>query len=141
MRRRRGNLGGFTIVEALLAGVVLTLSASVLGLAVSQAMRSLTAARDYQQAAELLDRTLTKVDMIGPTRLYYEGPAEGVFDSPHERFAWRVAVSPVGEGDLYEVTVSVMWPRPGGSVGSASATTLLNDPQGARSALLGWDNI
>lgn len=141
MRRRRGNIGGFTIVEALLAGVVLAMSASVLGLACSQAMRSLTAARDYQQAAELLDRTLTKVDMIGPTTLYYEGPTEGVFETPHERFSWRVSVSPMGGGDLYEVTVSVMWPRPGGSMGLASATTLLNDPQGARPVDLGWDNI
>ena len=139
--RRRHKIGGFTIVEALLAGVVLTLSASVLGLACSQAVRSLTSARDYQQAAELLDRTLTKVDMIGPTRLYDEGPNQGVFQTPHERFSWKVSVSPVGGGDLYEVTVNVMWPRPGGSVGSASATTLLNDPQGARAAFLSWDRI
>ena len=46
---------GFTIVEALVAGVILSLSAVALGATVSHCMRSLTLARDYQRAAELLD--------------------------------------------------------------------------------------
>ena len=87
-RQRRG----FTLVEALVAGMILALAGGVLSLTVRQGLRSLTAAMDYQQAAELLDRTLTKIDAIGPARLLAEGPAAGTFAAPHDRFAWKTTV-------------------------------------------------
>ena len=101
-------------MEALAAGVILALFASVLGLAVSRGMRSLALSRDYQQAAELLDRTLTKIDTIGPARLWAEGPLEGEFEYPHDRFSWTATIESRVEGHLYDVTVRVAWETPGG---------------------------
>ena len=133
---------GFTLVEVLVAGVILALSAGALGLTLSQSMQSLALARDYQRAAELLDRTFTKIDMIGPARMYYEGPNEGFFEeAQNERFAWQAKIDTRLEGNLYEVTVQIMWQTSGGQTRSIEAQTLLNDPAGSRSSELYWDEL
>ena len=137
----RRHSGGFTLAEAMLAGAVLAMAGFVLGLIVTRSMRSLTRARDTQQAAELLDRTLTRIDLIGPARLVAEGPTEGVFLPPHDRFAWRAEIAPRLEGNLYEVTVHVAWHTPGGQRRSARLQTLLNDPPGARPEELQWGDL
>ena len=54
MVKARRHCDGFTLVETLAAGVILALSGAVLSMAVKGSMRSLTLARDYQLAAELL---------------------------------------------------------------------------------------
>ena len=132
---------GFTIVEALVAGVILALSAVALGATVSHCMRSLTLARDYQRAAELLDETFTKIDIIGPAQLYYEGPTEGICREPHERFTWQATIDPRTEGSLYEVTVRISWPNPAGGSRHVEAQTLLNDPAGSRPDELLWEDL
>ncbi|MCK4850066.1 MAG: prepilin-type N-terminal cleavage/methylation domain-containing protein [Phycisphaerae bacterium] len=133
---------GFTLVEVLVAGVILALSAGALGLTISQSMRSLALARDYQQAAELLDKTFTKIDLIGPALLHYEGPTEGIFDEArHERFAWQAKIDSRLEGNLYEVTVRILWETPSGKGRFIEAQTLLNDPPGSRPSELYWDEL
>ncbi len=133
---------GFTLVEVLVAGVVLALSAGATGLTISNGMRSLALARDYQRAAELLDRTFTKIDMIGPARILYEGPSEGLFDEDrHEKFAWQATIDSRLEGNLYEVTVRILWQTPSGKPRFIEAQTLLNDPPGSRSSELYWDEL
>ena len=140
-RRRRQRSHGFTLVETLAAAMILALAAAVLGTAVAQGMRSLARARDYQRAAELLDRTLTKIDTIGPARLLAEGQTEGAFDPPHDRFAWAADIVPRPEGHLYDVTVRVWWLTPGGGRRSAEAQTRLNDPPGSRPTELNWGDL
>ena len=140
-RATRRHRGGFTLVETLAAGMVLALSAAVLGTAITQGMRSLTLARDYQRAAELLDETLTKIDLIGPTRLLAEGPTEGAFDPPHERFAWQAEIVPCTAGDLYDITVRVSWTTGRGGMRSAKARTMRNDPPETWQNELDWDDL
>ena len=133
---------GFTLVEVLVAGVILALAAGTLGLTVSQSMRSLGLARDYQRAAELLDKTFTKIDLIGPARILYEGPSEGLFDEArHERFAWQAKIDSRLEGNLYEVTVRILWETPSGKGRFIEAQTLLNDPSGDQPSELYWDEL
>ena len=132
---------GFTLVETLVAGVVLAISVLALGTTISLATRSLARARDYQQAAELLDRTLTKIDIIGPYRLSYEGPLEDSFPVPHERFSWKAEIESRSEGNLYEVTVHIFWTSPAGQQRSVQAQTLLNDAPGSRLAALDWYSL
>ena len=135
-RRRRG---GFTLVEALAAGIILAMAGAVLGGSLSQTYESLNVARDNQRAAELLDEVLTRIDMIGPERLGREGPTEGRFQGD-DRFSWRAQISPRLQGHLYEVTAVVSWATPRGQR-SVQAQTLLNDPPGSRDASLDWDSL
>lgn len=137
---RRRHRAGFTVVEALVAGTVLAMSALVIGTATRQAMESLQAASDYQRAAELLDQTLTKIDLIGPDRLAMEGPTEGGFAFPNDRFSWTAEFSQRPEGHLYEVSVRIFWPV-GGGFRTIDAQTLLNDPLGSRRLELKWDEL
>ena len=140
-KRIKPQPAGFTLVEVLAAGVILALSALVLGTIITQGMHSLVRARDYQRAAELLDETLTKIDIIGPARLLYEGPLEEVFASPHDGFAWQAQIEQRTEGYLYEVTVSILWTTPAGEQRSVQAQTLLNDAPDSRPVELDWYSL
>ena len=137
-RHIRRHRGGFTLVEALAAGTILAVFAGVIGTSVSQSLGSLTRARDYQRAAGLLDRVLTKVDMIGPSRVMSEGPLRGRFAAPDDRFNWELEIDTGIDGHLYEVTARVLW---NGGKGSAEIETLINDPPKTRNPVLVWDDL
>ena len=94
-------------------------------------------ARDYRRAAEMLDETLTKIDLIGPRRIEYEGPRDGQID---EHFAWKATVDQLIDGDLFEVAVEVYWSTPTGQR-SVQARTLINDAIESRNPLLTWDDL
>jgi hypothetical protein len=127
-------------VEALVAGTILALSAGVLGTALAQVHRSMDAAAGQQRAAEMLDRVLTKVDMLGPERVLREGPTEGRFEAPHDAFTWQVQIRPRTQGHLYEVTVQVRWPG-GGGQRMVECQTWLNDPPNSRNPSLTWESL
>ncbi|MBN1943105.1 MAG: prepilin-type N-terminal cleavage/methylation domain-containing protein [Phycisphaerae bacterium] len=143
MRRKRRQSGcGFTLVEVLAAGMILALAAAALSLGVRQSLRSLQTARDYQQAAELLDRVMTKIDLIGPGNVSAEGPLAGQFDPPRERFEWESQIELLAtEGWLYEVTVRIAWPNPAGQKQVVEAQTLLFDPPSQDKSGLSWEDV
>jgi prepilin-type N-terminal cleavage/methylation domain-containing protein len=133
---------GFTLVEVLAAGMILALSAAMIGLSVRQSLFSLNKARDYQQAAELLDRVMTKIDLIGPSVVSAEGPMTGQFDPPREKFEWESKIEPLAsESWLYEVTVRIAWIDPKGQRQSVEAQTLLFDPPREQTTGLSWEDV
>jgi Tfp pilus assembly protein PilV len=135
---RPRRAAGFTLIEALAAGMILSISSVLIGVGVSQALASSQRARNYQRAAELMHEVLTKIDIIGPDRVAREGPLDGSFD---DRFRWEATIeSRVAEGDLYDVTVRIIWDVPGGER-SVKAHTMINDPLLSRSAVLEWDDL
>lgn len=136
----RRAAAGFTLLEGLLAGLVLALVGMAIGMAVVRDIESLSVAKDYQQAAALLDELLTRVDLLGPYRAQREAPQTGGFPSPNERFNWQLQFTPRSGGHLYEVTATVSWPS-GLGQRHASASTLLNDPPQSRSAMLRWEDL
>jgi hypothetical protein len=123
------------------AGVILALSVTAIGAVITTSFRSLERSREYQTAAELLDRTLTRIDMVGPARLELEGPTQGGFEAPHEAYAWKASITPMTEGHLYDVIVTVSWQTPGGRHGSVQAETFLNDPPESRPPALKWEDL
>ena len=140
MRRRTANNSGFTVIEALCAGIVLALAAAAIGTGVRTSLEATRLGGKFRQAAELLDRTMTKVDMIGPSRLMVEGPSAGEFEPPWQDYRWEAEIEAREEGYLYEVTVRIFWPTPTGER-SVEAQTLLNDPPDSRNSMLEWDSL
>jgi len=132
----RNRCRGFTLVEALCAGVVLALGATMISTGVSHALASATAARDKRHAAMLLDEVLTRIDVIGPQRLSTQGPTEGRIA---DRFHWRAEIDKVDLGGLYEVEAVVEWDTPRGPR-SVSAQTRIHDPAGTRRLNLQWES-
>jgi type II secretory pathway pseudopilin PulG len=137
---RRHGRRGFTLVEALVAGMILALGVAVIGTSVSRAYGSLSDARDERRAAMLLDELLTKIDLIGPARIASEGPRQGQFDDADERFSWSIDIQSRPQGHLYEVTVTLSWPSDGRHK-SVRIQTYLNDPPSLRDPLLRWRDL
>lgn len=131
---------GFTLVEALAAGMILAVSAGAIGSAVSHSLQSLRLARDTQRAAELLDQTVTRIDLIGPERLLREGPLQGAFDRPDEKYSWEATITSRSQGHLYDVSVLVSWPE-GRGRRTAQVQTRLNDPPGSRNTSMRWSDL
>ena len=127
----------FTIVEALIAGMILAISAAVIGTGVSQAVKVRAQGRDAQQAAELLDRLMTKIDLLGPARLLVEGPTQGRIAG---RFEWSAQIEEPLIGDLYTISLELRWAGPTGNR-RVRAHTLLNDAPKSRNPILQWEDL
>ncbi len=136
IRHRRG----FTLVEVLSAGMVLAMSAAMIGSGVAGAMAGLHESRDSHRAAELLDETLTRIDLIGPDRILLEGPTEGRFPEPDQRFSWTAEIKSLDIGYLYSVTVRITWLGARGP-DQVVARTLLNDAPQSHNELLTWQGL
>ncbi|MBN1554205.1 MAG: type II secretion system protein [Phycisphaerae bacterium] len=133
---------GFTLVEVLAAGMILALSAAAISLGVRQSLHSLQKARDFQEAAELLGRVMTKIDILGPGVVSAEGPTAGVFDPPREKFEWESQIELLAsESWLYEVTVRIAWRDAGGRRQNIEAQTMLFDPPREEQLGLSWEDV
>jgi Tfp pilus assembly protein PilV len=140
LRRRKRNAAGFTLVEALAAGIILSISVVALGSLVIRGVQSMRIAREYEVAAELLDQTMTRIDLLGPERLSREGPTSGRFDEPYENYSWDAQIDWRAEGYLYDVTLTVSWEGPTGNR-SAQVKTALNDEPDSRDSDLMWEAL
>jgi len=135
--RRPRRQGGFTLVECLLAGLVLAVFGAALASAIIQASAVRQRAADDRLAAQWLDEVMTRIDMIGPARMALEGPVGGQLD---DRFSWEATFEQELLSDLYEVHVTLIWTTPGGQR-SAQADTMLMDPVGWRGETLQWSDL
>ena len=137
-RKHRAN--GFTLIEVLVAGIILALAIGVMGTALSRSYAALSDARDERRASTLLDELMTKVDLIGPARIATEGPHSGSFDGADERFSWSIDVEDRPQGHLYHVTAVVKWMK-GKQQMSREVQTYLNDPPKSHDATLKWRDL
>src|SRR5689334_3095517 len=131
---------GFTLIEVLVAGIILALAIGVMGTAVSRSYAALSDARDERRVSTLLDELMTKVDLIGPARISSEGPHSGNFDGADERFSWTIDVETRPIGHLYQVTATVKWTK-GQQQMSRQAQTFLNDLPKSHDATLKWRDL
>jgi general secretion pathway protein I len=121
---------GFTLIEVLVALVILSLSLAIIFAGFSTSLRSKRVAEDHQQATLLAE---SKLNSVGVERPLQEGVTVGRFD---DRFRWKVEVAPYHEEEMDQtqdleklplvplvVTVTVSWGDPGDER-SVSLTTL-----------------
>lgn len=140
-RHRRG----FSLVEVLLAGVLLAAFGGVLAAAVGQSAQARARAAADRAAAEALEEVLTRVDLLGPRRLQREGPTRGELAVGGAAWSWELTLTQRPASDLFEVAATV---RPlrgqGGALPGAAertAHTLLMDPVGWRDAGFRWEDL
>ena len=112
-KRRRGAQQGFTLIEALVAIVVLALSLSALLSAHNAALRGASAIDEHLQARLLAQSLLAQWTVSRAP----QAPSRG----QSGRFAWAVSIVPfAGDGGvpqsqpggwkLHQLTVTVAWP-------------------------------
>ena len=111
--RTPGGSHGFTLVEVLVAVVILAFSFGALMQLLGTGLRGLNAAQDHVRASLLAENWLAGLAVDQPLA---EGQQSGTFD---DRFHWRATLRPPAideRGDLsgwpvraYEVELVVLW--------------------------------
>ena len=131
---------GFTVIEALAAGMLMAIFGAAIAVAVGQATAVARQAEDQRLAAQWLDEVLTRIDIIGPARMSLEGPFSGRLD---DRSSWTATFEPDAvHFDLYAVNVAVTYRSgPGGDTRTVRGYTLIQDPPGARTTPVFWDDL
>ncbi|BAM03556.1 hypothetical protein [Phycisphaera mikurensis] len=138
--KRPARSRAFSLVEVLLAGVLLALFGAALASSVGQAADARARSAADRAAAEALEDVLTRVDLLGPRRLEREGPTEGELAIGGMPWAWGLEITQRPASDLFEVKATA---RPGGETTGAErvAHTLLMDPVGWRDASYRWEDL
>ncbi len=105
--------GGFTLLEVLVAFVILALSVSMLMQVFSVGLRSAALSEEYTRATLLAE---SKLAAVGPEIPVEEGVTEGEYD---DKYRWRVTIGPYewsADDDFtdlpatpLQVTVEVLW--------------------------------
>jgi Tfp pilus assembly protein PilV len=100
---------GFTLVETLVAGVILSGSVLALGAIGANAVADIRLNRHYETAASLIEMQLTLIDHMGIDRFVQADQTEGVFDQFEPGYQWKVSTQYRDIDDLYLVTITIMW--------------------------------
>lgn len=151
MRRRSQSLGGYILVEAVVALVLLSVGAMTVHRTIQEAIRTRGQAQDYTHARFLLTQIVAGLE-IEPELLVHS--SQGRFSGEHNRFSWAYRVQRAdfpkpkrplrpppkgtkqnqkieyaeGQDYLAHVRVSVSWTRSGLAF-SESYETLLGPDQ------------
>ena len=121
--RGRKNSSGFTLVETILASVILCGAVLALGAISTRSLGQTKLNRQYEVAAALADRQLTLIDYIGVEDFIELGQTEGEFGagdafsntSQNEksnvgpRYRWEAVTEYRDIDNLYKVNITVSW--------------------------------
>lgn len=103
------NKKGFTLVEIILASVILCGAVLTLGAISTRSLTATKLNREYELAAALADRQLTIIDYIGIENFIESQMTEGEFDQLEPKYRWEVQTEPLDTDNLYRVTVIISW--------------------------------
>ena len=103
------NNKGFTLIETILACVILCASVLVLGAISTRSVSGVRLNRQYEAAAALAEKQLILIDYIGIDDFIKAGRLEGDFEQLEPAYHWQVSTQLCGIGGLYEVKVTVNW--------------------------------
>jgi prepilin-type N-terminal cleavage/methylation domain-containing protein len=132
--RARDDAAGFSLLEVLLAILVLGLALVAFFGAVGEGVAVVTAAREYETARSLMHQ----VDVREPLDLedLERGEFSGRFDGEFRDYRWRRTVEPVGkeEDEFYRVETVIEW-GDARNPGEERVETYLHAPSARRE---GW---
>ena len=126
IHRRTHSGSGFSLVETIVAAVVLSGVVVTVGAISSRALISTRLNREYEAAASLIDRQLTMIRYAGVDQLVDAGGTlEGQVDDVPPGYHWAAAAAYEGIDALYRITLTVTWANQGKAY-MMSAETQLN---------------
>ena len=124
MNRRAKNNSGFTLIEVVIAALLLSMVVIVVCTLSTRSLTAVRSNREYEFAWDLLDNQLTMIDSVGIENFVEAGQLSGGFgeeeksDTGHR---WQVWITEEEADNLYRVDITVSWAH-----GSVSAATVLN---------------
>ncbi len=105
----RGKSEGFTLLETLLAAMILCSAILVIGAISSKALNNARLNRQYERALQLADTKLTVIQYEGVDTFLESGQTEGEFSDTQPQYSFKVAVKETEIDNLYDVSVKVGW--------------------------------
>ena len=115
--RGRKNSSGFTLVETILASVILCGAVLALGAISTRSLSQTKLNRQYETAAALADKQLTIIDYTGVEDFIEMGQTEGAFSNTSQneksnvgpRYHWEAVTEYRDIDNLYKVNLTVSW--------------------------------
>jgi uncharacterized membrane protein YgcG len=109
MTRKITDSRGFSLVETLIAGAILSATVLVV-IAVSAISMSTTRLnRQYETAASLIEKQLSLIDFIGIDDFIDAGTLQGDFEGYEPAYHWIAETEYQDIDSLYLVTITVAW--------------------------------
>ena len=126
--RRPGPGRGMTLIEVLVASVLLGIGVVGLISVATLAVRNQQKVAQRAAALYLAQETLAQIELVGPHVWMLGYPTQG--SQEHERvvYEWTARIEPLAPGELFSVLVEVRWSG-SGSGGAVALETWLNDYQ------------
>ncbi len=123
---RGGARRGMTLIEVLVASVLLGVGVAGLIFSATLGMRNQERSGQRMQALYLAQAKLTEIEVAGPRIWSLTQASRGVTAAGDVTYEWSVEIDSMTEGELYDVQVQVNWSGSGGN-GTVELETLLND--------------
>jgi general secretion pathway protein I len=123
-RPRAGR--GFTLIEMMVATILLVIGVVATLSAVSSATHATAVAEETHTAALLAQQQMTQIELQPDTLT--GGDQQGDFGDSYPGFRWQQSIEPTEYQDLFKVTVTVLWGTPN-SPHSRAFTTYMRNPQ------------
>jgi len=108
MRRTRAT-SGFSLVETLVAGTILSGSVLAVLAASTSCIGTTRLNRQYERAASLVEKQLSLIDFIGIDDFVDSGELEGVSEESETTYHWQVESEYQDIDSLYRLTMAVTW--------------------------------
>lgn len=117
------SVGGFSLVEVIVASIILSTSVVALCAIGNKSMTGVKRNREYEQAWELMDKQLTMISMMGIDQFLEEDQMEGQLgrestlqaqsgeETSQASHYWKAEVVEGEADNLYEVKLSISWGR------------------------------
>ena len=132
LRKRKG----FSLIEMLVASMLLSASVVALCAIGTRSMSAVKLNRQYETAWSLLDRQLTMIDYMGIEEFLELQQDSGEFDfenTGQEVYQWQASIQQGQTDSVYIVSVSVLWGN-GGRERRVSAATIFNVQESSESS-------
>ena len=127
MRRTGIPQAGFSLIETIVAAVILGGAVVTIGSISSRALVATRLNREYETAASIIDRQMNVIQFAGVDQLVSAGQMDGRVDDIPPGYQWSASASYEGIDALYAVTVTVNWAEQGKAY-TLSMDTQMNGP-------------
>lgn len=110
---RSADRSGFTLLEAMIAVMIVGLAAVAVLSSFGTTLRTATRARQGLEAEALASQRLARAALLEREQLVHlpDSVARGRFDAPFASYQWKTVASEVrGERGLFDVAVEISWP-------------------------------
>lgn len=107
--RGKNHKGGFTLLEALVATMVLAAALVSLQGIVSRCLYRVRVNEEKERAWQILDRQMTVIDAMGIDSYMQEPLTEGEIEEDGMLFQWKVDTRVESIDCMYEVTITIWW--------------------------------